>query len=74
MVCGVFDPIFVSLERVDHVKCEMPDKIVLFHVVSERGGQNDPQKGSICVVFVIGGLWVDVVGRVDVVCGQDLLE
>ena len=40
-MCGVFDPFLVSLERVDQVNCEIPDKIVLSGVEGEGGNQSD---------------------------------
>ena len=70
-MCGVFDPFLVSLERVDQMSCEIPDKIVLSGVEGGGGNQSDAEKGSVCVVFKVGGLWVVVVGRVDVVGGQN---
>ena len=70
----VFFPLFVCLERVDQVCCDRPYQIVLSHVAQEGGSHHDSKVGTEGVVFVVGGLWVGVVGLVHVVHGQNLLQ
>ena len=54
--------------------CEVPDLVVLSGIESDGGNQSDAEKGSVCVVIKCGGLWVVVVGRVNVGGGQELLQ
>ena len=70
----MFDPIRVSLERVDQMDRDVPDLIVLTHVAQVSRSHYNAQEGSVRVVFAKGRLWVDVVGHADVVCGHDVFE
>ena len=56
--------------------CQVPDLVVLPGVVSDGADQGDTEKGSVCVVFKCGGLWVVVVvvGGKNVGGGQELLQ
>ena len=70
----VFIPLWECLECADQVHCDRPYQIVLSHVAQEGGSHHDSKVGTVGVVFVVGGLWVGVVGFVYVVHGQNLLQ
>ena len=72
--CGVFDPIRVVLGRVDDVQRDVPDHIVLSHVLPVGRVHNDPKERSVGVVDVVGRLWVEIIGGVDVVFGHNILQ
>ena len=74
VVCGVFDPIRVSLECVDQMCRDVPDLIVLAHVAQVSRSHYNAHEGSVRVVFAKGRLWVDVVGPADVVSWHDVFE
>ena len=48
--------------------------MVMSHVAPEGGSHHDPEVRAVCVVFVVGGLRVGVVGLVYVIRGQKLLQ
>ena len=49
-----------------------PNQIVIFHVAQEGGSHHDTKVGTVGMVYVVGGLWVGVVGLGHVVNGQNL--
>ena len=72
--CGVFDPIRVVLGRVDDLQRDVPDQIVLSHVLPVNRVHDDPKVRSVGVVDVVGRLWVEVVRGVDVIFRHDILQ
>ena len=70
----MFDPIRVVLGRVDDLQRDVPDQIVLSHVLLVDRVHNDPKVRSVGVVDVVGRLWVEVVRGVDVVFRHDILQ
>ena len=70
----MFDPIRVILGRVDDVQRDVPDHIVLSHVLPIGLVHDDPKVRSVCVVDVVGRLWIEVVGGVDVIFGHNVLQ
>ena len=70
----MFDPIWVVLGRVDDLQRDVPDQIVLSHVLLVDRVHNDPKVRSVGVVDVVGRLWVEVVRGVDVIFRHDILQ
>ena len=70
----MFNPVGVNLGRVDDVQRDVPDHIVLSHVLPVGRVHNDPKERSVGVVDVVGRLWVEIIGGVDVVFGHNILQ
>ncbi len=70
----MFDPIRVVSGRVDDLQRDVPDQIVLSHVLLVDRVHNDPKVRSVGVVDVVGRLWVEVVRGVDVIFRHDILQ
>ena len=74
MLCRVFNPVRLILSCVDEVQRDVPDLIVLPHVVPVGRAHHDAKERSVSMVYAVGRLWVGAIGHADEVGGHDILQ